>query len=229
MRILGIAGQQGAGKDYLHQRLEAMLSGSPDHNVRRIGLADGVRREVTVEVLSAFPSINIGDTDGAGIWAKPYTEGQRWILQQWGTEFRRAQHPDYWVNYTMQYIDERAQDDDLWCITDVRFQNEAGNIQRAGGKVVEVKAPADVRARRLGLTMQELDERSRHASEVIDFDTDWAAISNDQGLIIVPEMVDWLGLPSSCTQCMRVLEHIYHDNGTVLDTTDRRNDWRPDR
>lgn len=61
---------------------------------------------------------------------------QRTLLQFWGTEYRRAQAPDYWVKKTMAKIAEDNPEVALIC--DVRFPNEVEGIRAAGGYVVRV-------------------------------------------------------------------------------------------
>ena len=216
-QVLGLAGQQGAGKDYTFETLRHMLGDT--RRVMRMGFADGVRREVSREVLTAL-GVTIEDDAGMGTWVKPYTAGQRWVLQQWGTEFRRAADPQYWVDYGMQYIDGQAQDGDLWCITDVRFANEAAAIGAlSGGKVALVSADLDVRARRLGVTEVELAARSVHSSEVIDFTADLLVHSSD-GLVLDHRLLEWLGLmergATLCIKCTFGVAHPFHDNGDTF-------------
>jgi hypothetical protein len=211
--ILGLAGQQGAGKDWVYKHLRDMMG---KLRVRRMAFADGVRREVTLEVMDAI-GVKVGETDGAGQWQKPYSAGQRWLLQQWGTEFRRAQDPDYWVKYGLAYIEERYQPGDLWVVTDVRFKNEAQAIHDAGGKTALVSANPSERARRLGISMPELKVRSEHPSERIDFGTTYI-IHNHGGNVIMdlPErLLDWLGLPVTCYLCRTGEQHVWHNDGTA--------------
>lgn len=214
-QVLGLAGPQGAGKDYVYEQLVKMYAGK--RNVRRMAFADGVRREVTVEVLSAFPGIEIGDSDGAAHWSKPYTHGQRWLLQQWGTEYRRSQDPDYWVLYGLEYMDKHAQDGDLWVVTDVRFANEAEALSMDPWYTATAQVLADParRAERVGLTLGELEERSQHASEVIDFKARFT-IANFTGPVMGQDLVGWLGLPVSCLKCAFCEPHIWHDCGSAF-------------
>lgn len=58
------------------------------------------------------------------------------MLQHYGTDYRRAQDPDYWVKRLMETL-EREQPD-MAFVTDVRFPNEVEAIHAAGGYVVKV-------------------------------------------------------------------------------------------
>lgn len=57
------------------------------------------------------------------------------LLQWWGTEFRRAQDPDYWVNKLFASIPSNT---DIALVSDVRFPNEADGIVSRGGYNVNV-------------------------------------------------------------------------------------------
>lgn len=57
------------------------------------------------------------------------------LLQWWGTEFRRAQNPNYWVEAWKKAIDPKA---DVVIVTDVRFVNEAEAIKAASGVTIKV-------------------------------------------------------------------------------------------
>lgn len=189
-KLIGFAGMQGAGKDFMHSYFQKTLL--PGQTVKRVAFADGVRREVAEEVLDAIGQDNI--TLGLGTWKKPYTDGQRFLLQQWGTEFRRAQDPDYWVKYGLEYIKKNEHHADLWCITDVRFANEAEAIQAEGGVVALVTAAPEVRAERNGVSLEELERQALHASEVIDFSCDYIILNNGGTPSIEPGLRRWLGL-----------------------------------
>ena len=214
-QVLGLAGQQGAGKDHTYEALVALYEGK--RRVRRMAFADGVRREVTLDVLKAvWPDVTFKDTDGAGTWAKPYTAGQRFILQRWGTEFRRAQDPDYWVKYGLGYIEEHAEDGDLWVVTDVRVENETAALRDLpNGSTALVMATLEERAGRLGLTEADLAKRSQHASEVIDFSPEYV-VMNHADVVLEPNLLAWLGLDPKCLRCGFAQGHIFHDNGVTF-------------
>jgi hypothetical protein len=63
----------------------------------------------------------------------------RWVLQHWGTEYRRAQDPEYWTRRLTETIDQSTAKSIV--ITDVRFENEAQLVQRLGGTLWRVERP----------------------------------------------------------------------------------------
>lgn len=69
------------------------------------------------------------------VWRKPTNWYTRVVLQWWGTEYRRAQDPDYWVKLaTGNNLDHRHK----YAFTDVRFENEISAIIQMGGTVIGV-------------------------------------------------------------------------------------------
>ena len=79
------------------------------------------------------------------------------LLQFWGTEFRRAQNPNYWVDQLFLSIPANT---DIALISDVRFQNEADAITSRGGYNVRV-----FRLNKNGTNYQSTDRSPSHASE----------------------------------------------------------------
>ena len=69
-------------------------------------------------------------------WVVPEIGKPRTLLQWWGTDYRRAQDPDYWVKRMFETLDREQPD--MALITDVRFRNEADAIHKAGGYLVKV-------------------------------------------------------------------------------------------
>jgi hypothetical protein len=67
----------------------------------------------------------------------------RFILQRWGTEYRRRTHhghDSYWLDQVVEKL--RAQPDRHFVVTDVRFENEARFIEQIGGTLVRIRRPA---------------------------------------------------------------------------------------
>lgn len=177
MRIVGLTGYAGSGKDYVCDILRA------EYYATRVAFADGVRLEVE-EFLSpgTQPIEYSSQARLPAVWKKPYPDEIRRLLQWWGTEYRRAEDQDYWVNKGVQRIKAARTTFDLVIVTDVRFQNEADAIRDLGGIVLQVTASQEIRARRLGGSLP-----PAHASEVIDFGVD-GLIRNDD-LTRMPEIL----------------------------------------
>jgi len=75
------------------------------------------------------------------VMAKP--RSPRHIMQWWGTEFRRAQNPDYWTIQTCNYIARRQLDGlSRFVISDCRFENEATLVRQLGGSIWQVVRPS---------------------------------------------------------------------------------------
>lgn len=66
----------------------------------------------------------------------------RQIMQWWGTEYRRAQDPRYWVRIMGARIAELQRDGlTRLVVTDVRFDNEAGLLRGRGGSLWQITRP----------------------------------------------------------------------------------------
>lgn len=76
----------------------------------------------------------------------------RRILQWWGTEYRRAQDPDYWTKAWSRKIEQFDLDQTHVLIDDVRFMNELSTIKAHGGLIVKIERPG-------------FDGANNHASE----------------------------------------------------------------
>lgn len=155
-KLIGLTGRAGSGKDYTFGVWAAEFG----PYVSRVAFADEVRFEIE-------RSLGLTPYDARGLWEKPYPVEVRKLLQWWGTEYRRAQDPEYWVNQGRRTIAEELGYMDLVVVTDVRFANEADAIRDLGGLVVEVRASDATRADRLGGKLPPF-----HASEDIDFEVD---------------------------------------------------------
>lgn len=183
MNLVGLAGVAGAGKDEVARILVER------HGFARVALADVMKRALatifglTHEQLwgssgmrnAPDPRWTRDSHDFTHITAvttlcricgvprgskEPCQINARVLLQQLGTEYGRAMHPDVWVRYALRTAKEV-----LWgspytpqtgaashvdatrpppvgvVIPDVRFENEAQAIRAAGGWVMRVTRP----------------------------------------------------------------------------------------
>lgn len=98
----------------------------------------------------------------------PYGK-QRTLLQWWGTEFRRASNPSYWVNKHKEEVEKVKPE--IVLVPDMRFFNEVSYI-REYGDVLKVFNPRLTSA------------RNGHASEeqLANYDEWDAVITNDGSL-----------------------------------------------
>jgi hypothetical protein len=65
----------------------------------------------------------------------------RRILQWWGTEYRRAQDPDYWTKAWGHKVSQLDLQKTLVLVDDVRFMNELNVIREFGGLIVKIERP----------------------------------------------------------------------------------------
>jgi hypothetical protein len=154
--IIGLHGRLQAGKDTTYERMADMYSGLM--KVQRLAFADPLYE-------SAAASIGVTPADLRHWKMKPEVRLQikhvdaspailsisiREYLQLFGTEgHRNVFGQSFWVD---QALDKATDPDTLYVITDCRFENEAQEIYRHGGYVIEVVGPEGT--------------KSTHASEV---------------------------------------------------------------
>ena len=132
MRIIGLAGRAGAGKDSVANIL------ATDGTTSRVAFADPLR-----DGLIAMFGLSLGLdrhalTDPARkerLFPELETTPRR-LMQTLGTDWARKMiHPDVWVRVMDRRIKHHAMISRTLVITDVRFQNEAEWIYRKGGEV----------------------------------------------------------------------------------------------
>jgi hypothetical protein len=105
----------------------------------------------------------------------------RRILQWWGTEYRRAQDPDYWTKAWGRKVEQLDLEHLHVLIDDVRFINELNVVKEHGGLIVKIERPG-------------FDGANNHASETsLDDYTEWdRVILNDGTLDAFKEKVEQL-------------------------------------
>ena len=162
--ILGLGNKARHGKDsfvdavescFLRQQAAADKHGLTNFKgvkIQKLSFADALYREVN-EFLkpSEFKSPDFWRSprivDGIKLpnWVQPTPDAEKSIrapygkhpslLQWWGTEFRRAQDPDYWVKSWAKAVDPTA---DIVMTPDMRFINEAVAVKAKGGYTIRI-------------------------------------------------------------------------------------------
>ncbi|TCU97297.1 hypothetical protein EV686_106180 [Paracandidimonas soli] len=148
--VLGLCGRAGAGKDTCADILCEAFS------FYRLAFADAVRAEI-VHSFGVDPAIfsredkeqktiglAIGRCADADFIRLMSSRGEnisaartpREIMRWWGTEYRRAQNPAYWLDRAAEKInDAMRRGFRRIIVTDVRFTNEADLIRHYDGDV----------------------------------------------------------------------------------------------
>lgn len=166
--IVGLTGQKQSGKDTIAAYLVK------EHKFERKAFADPLKKSVAALFDIPFSEVDKLKLNPNAVAAiLDYTEDSiasqhdmtfRTLLQRYGTEAHRDIFgTNFWVDQTLPvdgFYPGRA-----ICVTDVRFSNEASRVRELGGVVVRV-------------FRGEEDLSDLHASEIIDFDWDYA-IHND--------------------------------------------------
>jgi hypothetical protein len=165
MLVLGLGNRARHGKDsfaeavdshFAIQHAAAAKHGLTSYKpvvVQRLAFADALYREVNqwlatkegqawltggydavIETGIHVP-LSIQPTPNAEVSARaPHGKHVR-LLQFWGTEYRRAQNQNYWVDQWKAAISPKA---NIVIATDMRFFNEADTIKSVGGYTIQV-------------------------------------------------------------------------------------------
>lgn len=185
MRLIGLTGYAGAGKDSVCQVLQERRAG-----IARAAFADALKaevaaaygvdlsvfndpatKEISTPVLAASRCIEPGFQRFLGAHMAALRKLKpRSVMQQWG-DYRRADDPEYWIRRLATTVEmARVLGWSTVIITDVRAANEAAWVRAQGGRLWRVTRP-------------DVKPRSGHWSEhaLRDAPAD-AVLANDEGL-----------------------------------------------
>ncbi|EQD51050.1 hypothetical protein B2A_07073, partial [mine drainage metagenome] len=161
--LIGLLGLKGSGKD----TAAGILAG---RGFFRMAFADELyaeaaagfsvtphflaRRDTKETVLERLALRHCRDAQFVGLFTAEQARGgltveevfgaprsPRWVLQQWGTEYRRRApfgHDGYWVEPLMRKIDAKPKATRI-VLTDVRAPIEVENIRARGGVLVRIR------------------------------------------------------------------------------------------
>ena len=162
LRVIGLAGKAGSGKDYLARRVLRPVGFLPFSMAWHMkAFIVGTGRATLEEVFVTKPP------------------SVRTLLQQEGTENGRLKYgEDVWCNTVVTWLGlfREHWGVDRIVIPDIRFPNEVAMVRNLGGKVVRVVAPSRSPAHKLSAT------QCVHASETaLDNFTLDASVNNEPG------------------------------------------------
>ena len=167
--LLGFSGKMASGKDSV---ADAVMSRLGLADAIHYSFATPLKEEVDValklardgrtsEIMSTL-GVHDGDVGGKFLTllndalavdptasARTRTPEMRRVLQFWGTEIRRAEDYNYWVNKALHVVLDHAAHGGHVYFTDGRFENEIAGSQEVGFRVVRLEVSPEVQARRL--------------------------------------------------------------------------------
>lgn len=94
----------------------------------------GETRQTTFAHILSIPEWVTPDPNAEVSARAPYGKHPK-LLQWWGTEYRRSQNQNYWVDQWRAAINSKA---DIVLSTDMRFTNEAAAVKSVGGFTIQV-------------------------------------------------------------------------------------------
>ncbi len=137
MLVVGICGDKQHGKDTVAQGLVSLAQ---EYGVKSIQQA--MANPLKEEIAECFaPRMNVTKWE---LVRQMNTTGtkERWrlLMQWWGTEYRRADNKDYWVDRMRAWLDMHNPYRFV-TISDIRFQNEISLVQHFNGYLIRVNRP----------------------------------------------------------------------------------------
>jgi hypothetical protein len=134
MKLIGLSGHMGCGKNYIAEQIIYPHFKSKN-NILIIGFGDQMKNELYARDLS----LRYDDL------YDHKTFETRNKLQQYGTENGREKyHPDIWIrglDIQIETFKRRSHGDCLIIVCDVRFINEAEYIKQKGGILFRINSP----------------------------------------------------------------------------------------
>lgn len=152
--LISLSGFKGSGKDAVFKELPKMF---PEYNFKRVAWADPLKKEVSdifgidLKLLHADEETKnntvtairwdrfwnhyatLAGWSGLAQGGRPKYLTVREVLQLWGTDVRRSQDPNYWINKTIGLIDSHPVSSGILVLTDTRFENELEAVHKRQG------------------------------------------------------------------------------------------------
>ncbi len=139
MKVMGIIGKKFNGKDTLAQMMLECFKDDFRYTPVLVAFGDAVKQELT-EQYNVNPYV-FYDPELKEVFNEQLGTTPRKLMQYHGTEFRRAQDPDYWVKALDKNVKKllaRRGTELVVIATDLRFPNEVKWILSNDGKVIGV-------------------------------------------------------------------------------------------
>lgn len=168
--LIGVSGWPGAGKDVIGEGVCERFGVDATHVYFAVPLKREVDdiitacrtagdRDAAVAAVAAQQDVDTNDARMAieviydeaqdpEVHARTRSTAVRTLLQRWGTDVRRRDNPDYWVQQALRPAISAIADGRSVYVTDVRFPNEVDGSRALGFVVVRLDISEDtVKAR----------------------------------------------------------------------------------
>lgn len=197
MILVGISGKIGSGKDVIASYL------AREHGFVRVAWADALKDEVRSRLRQTVRRITITDEVTGALasipdelrWHTDRDQDEAWwdarlfyalwinrspivrsLLQEWGTDLRRADQPGYWLDAWERRVRKLYGDLDSpglrVVVPDTRFPDEAQRILTLGGRLIRVNRPG-----------HESPAAGHESETALDGWTRWDAVLENAGTI----------------------------------------------
>ena len=161
MKLIGLSGKLGSGKNYIAEKVIAPFF-KDKYNILIIGFGDQVKNELYARDLELTYDVLYD--------RKTFTSRKK--LQEYATEHGRDKYnKDMWIrglDLQIQTFCNRSPKECLIIICDVRFQNEAEYIKKLDGKLFRIVSPFRTEQRywQESSNENEFNKISIHQSEI---------------------------------------------------------------
>lgn len=147
--VIGLIGYAGSGKDTAADAIAFGYNpgGAP---YRKIGFADELKAECTTRLRRTILTVahrldshytRMQDNEVIALLLQLKPDWFRALLQEYGTEVRRADDEDYWVRMVSTRLRLTPIRERNFVISDVRFPNEVRMVRFFEGKIVRISNP----------------------------------------------------------------------------------------
>lgn len=125
MKVIGITGKAGAGKDSVARIIQNRAIDLDASGTMIVRFSDGLKQQCCR--MFGWDPKRINDLDYKEEWDGKANDGKtrREVLQHFGTEGVRALYSDYWAEEACDKIECYAVQGDVVIVPDLRFLNEA--------------------------------------------------------------------------------------------------------
>jgi hypothetical protein len=131
--IIGLTGFAGSGKSEVAQYI------SSTQRFLRANMKDGLVAEMKKNFPDLLREIALAtDSKDANELFKNKPPLMRALMQNYGTEVRRKDNPNYWIHKWADDVDGLVRQGKNVVVDDVRFLNEAEAVKSRGGIIIRV-------------------------------------------------------------------------------------------